>query len=80
MNLLDKARNIFIFIIILSIFIFCSLFIQDSYKQFREISDRPGIRRIDRKRRFERPEDIRNNHRAFENNEPFPRRKTPAGE
>lgn len=40
MNLLDKAKNIFIFIIILSTFIFCSLFIQDSYKQFREISDR----------------------------------------
>ena len=40
MNLLDKARNIYIFIIVLSVFIFCSLFIQDSYKQFREISDR----------------------------------------
>ena len=40
MNLLDKTRNIFIFIIVLSVFIFCSLFIQDSYKQFIEISDR----------------------------------------
>ena len=40
MNLSDKARNIYIFIIVLSVFIFCSLFIQDSYKQFREISDR----------------------------------------
>lgn len=40
MNLLDKARNIFIFIIILSTFIFGGLFIQDDYKQFREISDR----------------------------------------
>lgn len=40
MNLLDKTRNIYIFIIVLSVFIFCSLFIQDSYKQFREISDR----------------------------------------
>ena len=40
MNLLDKARNIFIFIIILSVFIFGGLFIQDDYKQFREISDR----------------------------------------
>ena len=40
MNLLDKARNIFIFIIILSTFIFGGLFIQDGYKQFREISDR----------------------------------------
>ena len=40
MNLLDKTRNIFIFIIILSVFIFGGLFIQDDYKQFREISDR----------------------------------------
>lgn len=40
MNLLDKARNIFIFIIILSVFIFGGLFIQDGYKQFKEISDR----------------------------------------
>lgn len=40
MNLLNKARNIYIFIIILSVFIFCGLFIQDCYKQFREISDR----------------------------------------
>ena len=40
MNLLNKTRNIYIFIIVLSVFIFCSLFIQDSYKQFREISDR----------------------------------------
>lgn len=40
MNLLNKARNIYIFIIILSFFIFCGLFIQDCYKQFREISDR----------------------------------------
>ena len=40
MNLLDKAKNIFIFIIILSTFIFGGLFIQDDYKQFREISDR----------------------------------------
>ena len=40
MNLSDKARNIYIFIIVLSVFIFCSLFIQDCYKQFREISDR----------------------------------------
>ena len=40
MNLLNKARNIYIFIIILSVFIFCGLFIQDDYKQFREISDR----------------------------------------
>ena len=40
MNLLDKARNIFIFIIISSVFIFGGLFIQDGYKQFREISDR----------------------------------------
>ena len=40
MNLLDKAKNIFIFIIILSVFIFGGLFIQDGYKQFIEISDR----------------------------------------
>ena len=40
MNLLNKARNIYIFIIILSVFIFCGLSIQDCYKQFREISDR----------------------------------------
>ena len=40
MNLLDKARNIFIFIIILSVFIFGGLFIQDGYEQFRVISDR----------------------------------------
>lgn len=40
MNLLNKARNIYIFIIILSVFIFCGLFIKDCYKQFREISDR----------------------------------------
>ena len=40
MNLLDKTRNIYIFIIVLSVFIFGGLFIQDDYKQFREISDR----------------------------------------
>ena len=40
MNLLDKTRNIFIFIIILSVFIFGGLFIQDGYEQFRVISDR----------------------------------------